>query len=64
MAERKNRMIVEAARAMLEEKSLPKFYWAEAVRTVVHPKPDRRQSVGTRAIFRNEAKLATLEGVQ
>jgi hypothetical protein len=26
VAERKNRSIVEAARAMLEEKSLPKFY--------------------------------------
>ena len=25
-AERKNRTVVEAARAMLEEKSLPKFY--------------------------------------
>ena len=35
MAERKNRTIVEAARAMLEEKSLPKFYWAEAVRTAI-----------------------------
>jgi hypothetical protein len=35
MAERKNRSIVEAARAMLEEKSMPKFYWAEAVRTAV-----------------------------
>ena len=30
MAERKNRSVVEAAREMLEEKSLPKFYWAEA----------------------------------
>ena len=36
MAERKNRSIVEAARAMLEEKSLPKFYWAKAVRTAVY----------------------------
>ena len=36
MAERKNRSIVEAARTMLEEKSLPKFYWAKAVRTVVY----------------------------
>ena len=35
VAER-NRSIVEAARAMLEEKSLPKFYWAEAVRTAVY----------------------------
>ena len=36
MAERKNRSIVEAAWAMLEEKSFPKFYWAEAVRTAVY----------------------------
>ena len=36
MDERKNRSVVEAARAMLEEKSLPKFYWAEAVRTAVY----------------------------
>ena len=28
VAERKNLSVVEAARAMLEEKSLPKFYWA------------------------------------
>ena len=31
LAERKNRLIVEAARAMLEEKSMHKFYWAKAV---------------------------------
>ena len=36
MAERKNRSVVEAAQAMLEDKSLPKFYWAEAVRTTVY----------------------------
>jgi transposase InsO family protein len=36
VAERKNRSIVEAARAMLEEKSMPKSYWAEAVRTAVY----------------------------
>ena len=36
MAERKNQSIVEAARAMLEEKSLSKFYWAEVVRTAVY----------------------------
>ena len=36
MAERKNRSVVEAARAMLEEKSLPKLYWGEEVRTVVY----------------------------
>jgi hypothetical protein len=36
VAERKNRSIVDAAWVMLEEKSLPKFYWAEAVRTAVY----------------------------
>ena len=38
VAERKNRLIVEGTRAMLEEKSLPKFYWAEAVSTAVYIK--------------------------
>jgi hypothetical protein len=36
VAQQKNRSIVEAARPMLEEKSMPKFYWAEAVRTAVY----------------------------
>ena len=36
VAERKNPSVVEAARAMLEEKSLPKYYWAEVVRTAVY----------------------------
>ena len=36
IAERKNRSVVEVAREMREEKSMPKFYWAEAVRTVVY----------------------------
>ena len=36
VAERKNRTIEEAARAMLEEKHMPKFYWAEAVKTAVY----------------------------
>ena len=58
VAERKNRLVVEAALAMLEEKSLPKFYWAEAVRTAVYIQNR------TRAIFRNKAELATLEGVR
>ena len=33
--ERRNRSIVEVARAM-EEKSLPKFYWTKAIRTAVY----------------------------
>ena len=38
MAERKNRTIEEAAWAMLEEMHMPKFYWAEVVRTTVYLK--------------------------
>jgi hypothetical protein len=41
----KNRSIVEAARAMLEEKSMPKFYWAEAVRTAVYIQNQIRDKV-------------------
>ena len=36
IAEMKNRFVMEAARAMLEEKSMPKFYWAKAVRAAVY----------------------------
>ena len=36
MAERKNQMIEEAVRAMLEEKHMSKFYWAEVVRTTIY----------------------------
>ena len=31
VAERNNRLVVEAAREMLEEKSLPKFYWTKPI---------------------------------
>ena len=36
VAKRKNRTIEEATKAMLEEKHMPKLYWAEVVRTVVY----------------------------
>ena len=36
VAERKNRSIVGAARAMLHDQSLPFFLWAEACSTVVY----------------------------
>ena len=36
VAERKNWSIMEATQAMLEEKSMPKFYWAKAIRTAVY----------------------------
>ena len=36
VAERKNRHILEVARAMMNEKHLPKSYWAEAANTIVY----------------------------
>ena len=36
VSERKNRTVMEAARAMLLEKGLPKRFWAEAVSTAVY----------------------------
>ena len=55
VAERKNRLVVEAARAMLGRGGKDRG---------IHPEPERRQSVGTRVVFRNKDELATLEGVQ
>ena len=36
MAERNNQTIEEVARAMLEEKHMPKFYWVKMVLTAVY----------------------------
>jgi hypothetical protein len=36
VAKRKSRHIVEIARAMLNEKNLPNYFWAEVVATVVY----------------------------
>ena len=36
VAKRKNRTVVDATHAMLEEKSMPKFYWAEPIQTTVY----------------------------
>jgi transposase InsO family protein len=36
VVERKNKHIAEIARAMLNEKNLPNYFWAEAVTTVVY----------------------------
>ena len=36
VAERKNRHILEVARAMLNEKHMPKSYWAKAANTAVY----------------------------
>ena len=52
VAKRKNRSIVEAAQAMLEEKILPKFYWAEAVRTAVYIQNRIRAESATLESFR------------
>ncbi len=36
VAERKNKHIIEIAHAMLNEKNLPNYFWAEAVATIVY----------------------------
>ena len=36
VVERKNRMIMEAARAMLHDQDIPMHLWAEAVKTLVY----------------------------
>ena len=36
MAERKNRILVAMARAMLKERGMPTIFWAEAVSTAVY----------------------------
>ena len=36
IGERKSHLVMEAAHAMPEEKSMPKFDWAEAVRTAFY----------------------------
>ena len=36
VAERKNRHIAEVARALMIEKNMPHFYWAEAINTAVY----------------------------
>ena len=51
VAERKNRSIVDAARAMLEEKNLPKFYWAEAVRAAVYIQNRIRDKVSAHELY-------------
>ena len=65
VAERKKWSVVEAAQAMLEEKSVPKFYWAEAVRTAVYIQNQIGDKVSAHELyFKNKAELATLEGVR
>lgn len=53
IAERKNRTIVEVARAMMYDQDMPKFLWAEACNTTVY--------VQNRTPRRTLLKLATRE---
>jgi transposase InsO family protein len=36
IVERKNRMLIEAARTMLDEYNTPDIFWAEAINTACH----------------------------
>ena len=51
VGERKNRSVVEAAQAMLEEKSVHKFYWAETVRTAVYIQNRFRDKVSAHELY-------------
>ena len=43
--------VVEATRAMLEEKSMPQFYWAEAVRTAVNIQNRIKDKASTHELY-------------
>ena len=63
MAERKNQTIEEVAKAMLGEKHMPKFYWANAVRTSVYLQNRASANVGVsphELYFGKKPKLAHL----
>ena len=63
VVERKNRSVVKAARAMLEENSLPKFYWAEAVRNVVYIENQIGDKVSAHELYlRTKPSLRHLSG--
>ena len=51
IAKRKNRSVVEAAQTMLEEKRMPKFYWAEVVRTAVYIQNRIREKVSVHELY-------------
>ena len=56
-------MIDEAARAMLEEKHMPKFYWAKAVRTAIYFQNEASANGGVsphKLYFGKKPKLAHL----
>ena len=56
VAEKKNRSIMEVARAMLEEKSLPKFYWVEAIWTAVYIQNQIKENVSTHELYSGESR--------
>ena len=61
VAERKNWSVVEPEWAMLEEKSMPKFYWAEAVRTAVYIQNQIGEKVSAHELyFRRKPNLRYL----
>lgn len=49
VGERKNRHIAQVARALMNEKNMPNYYWVEAVATVVY--------------IMNRTPIATVHGV-
>ena len=61
MAERRNQTLVEAVREMLEEKSMPRIYWAEAIRkNRLHIESNiclRNKGVTARILLRVEAEF-------
>ena len=63
VAERKNQSLIDAARAMLEEKSMPKFYSTEAVRTAVYIQNRISDKVSAHELYfgRNENPVKTDE---
>ena len=61
--QRKNQIVVEAAREMLEEKSMSKVLLGRShLDSGLHPESDRR-GVCTRAVFWEEAKFKTPKGI-
>ena len=58
VAERKKRLVVEAAQEMLEEKRMPKFYWTDAVQIAVYIQNRTRDKVSAHKLyFRKKSNL-------
>ena len=58
---------MEAANVMLKQEGMPKFYWAEAVKTTMYLQnritTKWREGVTTRTILWVEVEFGTLDGV-